>query len=66
MHGWIFDIERTANNANNGIEHLLHIFFEVTETSPASAASTFSGPSVGWREPTCQFAELVKEFLSAG
>jgi len=35
MHGWIFDIERTANNANNGIEHLLHIFFEVTETSPA-------------------------------
>ncbi|OKI49263.1 alpha/beta fold hydrolase [Micromonospora sp. CB01531] len=35
MHGWTFDIERTANNANNGIEDLLHIFFEVTETSRA-------------------------------
>jgi pimeloyl-ACP methyl ester carboxylesterase len=35
MHGWIFDIERTANNADNGIEDLLHIFFEVTETSRA-------------------------------
>jgi pimeloyl-ACP methyl ester carboxylesterase len=33
MHGWIFDIERTANNANNGIEELLQIFFEITETS---------------------------------
>jgi pimeloyl-ACP methyl ester carboxylesterase len=35
MHGWIFDIERTANAADNGIEDLLHIFFEVTETSRA-------------------------------
>jgi pimeloyl-ACP methyl ester carboxylesterase len=35
MHGWIYDIERTANNADNGIEELLHIFFEVTETSRA-------------------------------
>jgi pimeloyl-ACP methyl ester carboxylesterase len=33
MHGWIDDIERTAKNPNNGIEELLHIFFEVTETS---------------------------------
>lgn len=35
MHGWIFDIERTANNAHNGIEELLHIFFEISETSRA-------------------------------
>ncbi|GAA4483349.1 alpha/beta hydrolase [Rhodococcus olei] len=35
MHGWTFDIERTANNADNGIEDLLRIFFEVTETSRA-------------------------------
>lgn len=35
MHGWILDIERTANNANNGIEDLLHLFFEVTQTSRA-------------------------------
>lgn len=35
MHGWTLDIERTANNANNGIEDLLHIFFEITETSRA-------------------------------
>jgi len=35
MHGWIFDIERIANGANNGIEELLHIFFEETETSRA-------------------------------
>jgi pimeloyl-ACP methyl ester carboxylesterase len=33
MHGWIVDIERTANHANNGIEELLQIFFEITETS---------------------------------
>jgi pimeloyl-ACP methyl ester carboxylesterase len=33
MHGWILDIERTANAANNGPEDLLQIFFEVTETS---------------------------------
>lgn len=33
MHGWTFDIERTANNADNGLEDLLRIFFEVTETS---------------------------------
>ena len=33
MHGWIIDIERMANNPNNGIEDLLHIFFETTETS---------------------------------
>ena len=31
--GWIFDIEQTANAPNNGIEELLHIFFDVTETS---------------------------------
>jgi pimeloyl-ACP methyl ester carboxylesterase len=35
MHGWILDIERTANNPTNGIEELLHIFFEATETSRA-------------------------------
>jgi pimeloyl-ACP methyl ester carboxylesterase len=35
MHGWIVDIERTANQANNGLEDLLHIFFEITETSRA-------------------------------
>ena len=35
MHGWILDIERMANNPNNGIEDLLQIFFEATETSRA-------------------------------
>ena len=35
MHGWTFDIERVANQANNGLEDLLHIFFEITETSRA-------------------------------
>ncbi|MFF4794454.1 alpha/beta fold hydrolase [Streptomyces sp. NPDC001276] len=35
MHGWTFDIERTANQADNGLEDLLHIFFGVTETSRA-------------------------------
>ena len=35
MHGWTFDIERVANAANNGLEDLLHIFFEITETSRA-------------------------------
>ncbi|WP_371400634.1 alpha/beta hydrolase [Kribbella sp. NBC_00662] len=35
MHGWTFDIERVANAANNGPEDLLHIFFEITETSRA-------------------------------
>jgi pimeloyl-ACP methyl ester carboxylesterase len=37
MHGWIFDIEQTANAANNGLEDLLHIFifFDITETSRA-------------------------------
>jgi pimeloyl-ACP methyl ester carboxylesterase len=35
MHGWTVDIERTANAANNGLEDLLHIFFEITETSRA-------------------------------
>ena len=35
MHGWIVDIERTANNADNGIDDLLRIFFELTETSRA-------------------------------
>lgn len=35
MHGWIFDIETRANNANNGIEELLHIFFEATDSSRA-------------------------------
>jgi len=33
MHGWTFDIERTATQADNGLEDLLHIFFGVTETS---------------------------------
>jgi len=33
MHGWIVDVERTANNPDSGIEDLLHIFFEATETS---------------------------------
>ena len=35
MHGWIFDIERTANASDNGIDDLLHLFFEVTDTSRA-------------------------------
>ena len=35
MHGWIFDIERTANSPSNGVDELLHIFFEATETSRA-------------------------------
>jgi len=35
MHGWIFDIERLANNADNGIEEVLHIFFEITDASRA-------------------------------
>jgi pimeloyl-ACP methyl ester carboxylesterase len=35
MHGWIRDIERTANLSDNGVEDLLHIFFEITETSRA-------------------------------
>jgi pimeloyl-ACP methyl ester carboxylesterase len=35
MHGWIFDIEQTANAPNNGIDDLLHIFFDITETSRA-------------------------------
>jgi len=35
MHGWIFDFERIAISANNGIEELLHLFFEATETSRA-------------------------------
>ncbi|MFE4460311.1 alpha/beta fold hydrolase [Nocardia tengchongensis] len=35
MHGWTFDIERTANQADNGLEDLLHIFFGVTESSRA-------------------------------
>jgi pimeloyl-ACP methyl ester carboxylesterase len=33
MHGWITDIEHTANLADNGVEDLLHIFFEITQTS---------------------------------
>jgi pimeloyl-ACP methyl ester carboxylesterase len=35
MHGWIFDIEQTARAANPGLEELLRIFFDVTETSRA-------------------------------
>jgi len=35
MHGWTVDIERIANTADNGVEDLLHIFFEVTDTSRA-------------------------------
>ncbi len=35
MHGWTFDIERIANTADNGIEDLLRIFLEVTDTSRA-------------------------------
>ncbi|GAB3062147.1 alpha/beta hydrolase [Intrasporangium mesophilum] len=35
MHGWTFDIERTANQATNGLEDLLHIFFGVTDSSRA-------------------------------
>jgi pimeloyl-ACP methyl ester carboxylesterase len=35
IHGWAFDIERIANQPNNGVEDLLRIFFEVTETSRA-------------------------------
>jgi len=33
MHGWITDIEHTANAADDGVEDLLHIFFEITQTS---------------------------------
>jgi pimeloyl-ACP methyl ester carboxylesterase len=33
MHGWIFDIEQTARAASPGLEDLLRIFFDVTETS---------------------------------
>ena len=33
MHGWIFDIERTANSPNNGVDDLLHLFFEATDSS---------------------------------
>jgi pimeloyl-ACP methyl ester carboxylesterase len=33
MHGWIKDIEQTANAANPGPEDVLRIFFEVTDTS---------------------------------
>jgi pimeloyl-ACP methyl ester carboxylesterase len=35
MHGWTFDIERTANRADGGLDELLHIFFGVTENSRA-------------------------------
>lgn len=42
-HGWTFDIERTANAANNGLENLLHIFFEITETSRALGRENRSG-----------------------
>jgi pimeloyl-ACP methyl ester carboxylesterase len=35
MHGWTLDIERVANQEDNGLEDLLHIFFEITETSRA-------------------------------
>jgi pimeloyl-ACP methyl ester carboxylesterase len=35
MHGWIVDIERTANAADTGLDELLHVFFDVTETSRA-------------------------------
>jgi pimeloyl-ACP methyl ester carboxylesterase len=33
MHGWTFDIERIALQADNGPEDLLHLFFDVSETS---------------------------------
>jgi pimeloyl-ACP methyl ester carboxylesterase len=33
MHGWTFDIERIANTADNGVDDLLHLFFEITATS---------------------------------
>jgi hypothetical protein len=35
MHGWILDFEAHGEQPNNGIEELLHIFFEVTETTRA-------------------------------
>jgi len=35
MHGWIVDIEQTANRANNGLNDVLDIFFDITETSRA-------------------------------
>ncbi len=35
MHGWILDIETTANKAQNGLDDILHIFFDITETSRA-------------------------------
>jgi pimeloyl-ACP methyl ester carboxylesterase len=46
MHGWIYDIEQTAINSRGALEDLLHIFFEVTDTSralgTAYAQRTFS------------------------
>ena len=35
MHGWIIDIETTANKPQNGLDDILHIFFDITETSRA-------------------------------
>jgi pimeloyl-ACP methyl ester carboxylesterase len=33
MHGWILDIEETAHRLEVGLDDVLHIFFDVTETS---------------------------------
>lgn len=35
MHGWSLDIERIANTADNCVEDLLRIFFDVTDTGRA-------------------------------
>ena len=35
MHGWIPDIELTANRAQPGLDDVLHIFFDITVTSRA-------------------------------
>jgi pimeloyl-ACP methyl ester carboxylesterase len=33
MHGWILDIEETALRSDVGLDDVLHIFFDITETS---------------------------------
>jgi pimeloyl-ACP methyl ester carboxylesterase len=38
MHGWIYDIEQTAVNSHGALEDVLHIFFDITETSRALGA----------------------------
>jgi hypothetical protein len=44
MHGSIYDIEHTARRRTTGIEKLLHIFFDVTETSRARGREYVQSP----------------------